>query len=93
MDTDFDDTVNRHFDALELDYNCSLKWEDIRLKYHRLVMQYHPDKFNDKLNLDLRLHYIQRFTEITEAYQFLSNLKNQRLQVDDLSNCLQKFTL
>jgi len=59
-----------YYKVLELEKTATI--EDIKKSYRRLSLKYHPDKTDDKNQYD-------KFLEITEAYQVLSNkdTKNQ----------------
>jgi DnaJ-class molecular chaperone len=45
--------------------------QDIKKAYYKLIWKYHPDKSN---NND---YYLEKFLEITEAYNVLGNLDNR----------------
>lgn len=57
------------YEILQVDNNASQ--EDIKKKFRKLAVQHHPDKGGNP----------DKFTEITNAYEILSN-ENKRKQYD-----------
>ena len=61
--------MDDYYSILELNKNCSK--EDIKKKYHRLSLKYHPDK-NEGGNSE-------RFRRITDAYKILYDDDRRKL--------------
>ena len=59
-----------YYEILEIDKNASLK--DIKSSYKRLAIKYHPDKNKNDINC------CEKFKQISEAYQVLSNETKRR---------------
>ena len=59
-----------YYDCLELKETASAA--DIRKAYYRLAMLYHPDKHASESPEQCAM-YEQRFKQVSEAYQVLSN--------------------
>ena len=60
-----------YYQILELDKNCSLT--DIKNSYRRLALKYHPDRHPNH-----KKEYENKFKEINEAYQILSNTRKRQ---------------
>lgn len=63
-----------YYKVLELEKNCCI--DDIKKSYRKLAMKWHPDK-----NQDNKEVAEQKFKEISEAYQILSD-ENKRKSYD-----------
>ena len=62
-------TNTSFYDVLELSPDCTT--DDIKKSYKRLAMKYHPDKNPENSEA------IEKFKEITEAYETLSDLEKR----------------
>jgi DnaJ-class molecular chaperone len=62
------------YEILGVSSNCSP--DNLRQQYHRLLLEYHPDKTNSKDSIT-----INRFEDIQNAYRILSNVE-LRLKYD-----------
>jgi len=69
----------KHYQILNLPHNCSL--QEIKKRYHQLVLRYHPDK-----NIDTSLEF---FHKIQEAYEVLSD--EDRRREYDIESKLHRF--
>ena len=57
---------DKYYQILELENNASL--DDIKKAYRKLAIKYHPDK-----NPDNKEHAEEKFKEISQAYEILTN--------------------
>jgi len=57
---------DKYYQILELENNASL--DDIKKAYRKLAVKYHPDK-----NPDNKEHAEEKFKEISQAYEILTN--------------------
>ncbi len=57
---------DKYYQILELENNASL--DDIKKAYKKLAIKYHPDK-----NPDNKEHAEEKFKEISQAYEILTN--------------------
>ena len=57
---------DKYYKILELENNASL--DDIKKAYRKLAVKYHPDK-----NPDNKEHAEEKFKEISQAYEILTN--------------------
>jgi DnaJ-class molecular chaperone len=64
---------NEYYDVLGINKNCSES--EIKKAYRKLAMKYHPDKSPD----DKKNEYTEKFKEISEAYEVLSNPEKKKL--------------
>lgn len=60
------------YDILGVSWKCSS--EELRHQYHRLLLEYHPDKTINSTDSKRQ----NRFEEIKNAYQILSNIDLRR---------------
>ena len=61
--------MRNYYDLLEINSNCSIY--DIKKKYIKLALIYHPDRGGDA----------QKFIKITEAYSILSDI-DKKIEYD-----------
>ena len=64
-----------YYDLLELDKNATT--EEIKKKYKKLALKYHPDRNTDS-NTETKADNEKKFKEITEAYNVLSDDKKRK---------------
>ena len=65
--------MSSHYDTLEIQKDASQN--DIKKAYHKLAVKHHPDKGGDS----------EKFKQIAEAYEILSNSKKKQ-QYDDFGS-------
>ena len=68
----------KYYKILELEPNASK--EDIKRAYKKLAMKYHPDK-----NQDDKETAENKFKEISEAYEILSNPEKYRNNINNIN--------
>ena len=88
---DSSDSITNYLILFDLSYNYTIN--ELREKYIKLVLKYHPDKdkykdkYKDKDNSNINNDY---FKEILNAYQILNNnLCNKKLSQNIEANILQ----
>ena len=64
-----------YYDLLELDKNATT--EEIKKKYKKLALKYHPDRNTDS-NPETKANNEKKFKETTEAYNVLSDDKKRK---------------
>ena len=70
-----------YYKILELDKNAT--YEEIKKSYRKLALKYHPDK-----NIDNKEFCEEKFKDISEAYQILSDPEN-RYKYDNLGSKIE----
>ena len=64
---------SEYYEILGLEKSCSES--EIKKAYRKLAMKYHPDKSPE----DKKDEYTEKFKEITEAYEVLSNKQKKSM--------------
>nr|XP_015913910.2 dnaJ homolog subfamily C member 30, mitochondrial [Parasteatoda tepidariorum] len=67
-----------HYTSLGLESNASS--QDIKSAYYKLSLKYHPDKNKGSAES------VEKFREISEAYEVLGNLSKKKIYDESLSN-------
>jgi len=67
-----------HYSSLGLDNNASP--QDIKSAYYNLSLRFHPDKNNGSMES------VEKFREITAAYEVLGNAEKKKIYDQDLSS-------
>lgn len=75
--------LNEALNILNLKYNYSK--EELKKKYQKLALIYHPDKTNGNKEKE------EKFKNISDAYQFLLNYNEENKYIKNLEQLFKNF--
>lgn len=75
--------LNEALKIFDLKYNYSK--EELKKKYQKLALIYHPDKTNGNKEKE------EKFKKISEAYQFLLNYNEENKYIKNLEQLFKNF--